>query len=176
MTERPEGAPNEPPAESDVVPDTEIDAIEEELEAEEADVEEAESELEEAEERASEELDEPSAVLIDEQGAEGGVAAGAAAGAAVPRRRSAQPPSVQRAPTQSELAVRVTDNSSRIFVIATVAIFVAILGYGLVGGVGGFLTTTPAPSAAPSVSAAPSESVVPSLSATPSTEPIPSPS
>jgi hypothetical protein len=64
--------------------------------------------------------------------------------------------------------VRVTDNSSRMFVIATVAIFVAILGYGLVGGVGGFLTTTPAPSAAPSVSIEPSASAGASESAAPS--------
>jgi hypothetical protein len=69
---------------------------------------------------------------------------------------------VQRAPTQSELAVRVTDNASRVFVIGTVVIFVSILLWGLIGGTGGFLTTTPAPTVAPTVSVAPSVSASPS--------------
>jgi uncharacterized membrane protein YfcA len=71
---------------------------------------------------------------------------------------------VQRAPTQSELAVRVTDNASRIFVIATVIVFVAILAFGLLGGGGGFLTTTPAPTVEPSVTVAPSVSAEASAS------------
>ena len=170
MTERPEGTPGAPPEEPEAAPEAETEtgapeaaaAATEEFAAETAtydperdaaEVDEIESELE-AEEAGDEDFDdeleeetvvplgvEPSAPLV--------AATGTAAG---PRRRQAPPPSVQRAPTQSELAVRVTDNASRFFVIATVVVFVAILLWGLVGGVGGFLTTTPAPTAAPSVS------------------------
>ncbi len=38
-----------------------------------------------------------------------------------------------RVPTQSELAVRVTDNQSRIFVIASVVVFAGILAFGAAG-------------------------------------------
>ena len=104
---------------------------------------------------------EPAEPLASEAGIddeyEEAVAPPSATGTAA-RRRGAAAPVVQRAPTQSELAVRVTDNASRIFVIATVVIFAAILAFGLLAGTGGLLTTTPPPTAAPSVSAAPSAS------------------
>ncbi len=146
--------------------DAAIDEIEDELEAEEA-------EPDELEDEAVQPLEDEA---VPPLGAE--PAAAAAAGAAVPRRRGATPPSVQRAPTQSELAVRVTDNASRFFVIVTVAVFVAILGFGLLAGNGGLLTATPAPpSAAPSVSVEPSSSgsAEPSASAEPSPEASASP-
>jgi hypothetical protein len=171
MTERPEGTPGASPDEPETAPEAETEtgapeaaeAATEELttetaaydpERDAAEVDEIESELE-AEEAGEDEFDDE---LEDETvvplGVEPAAPLVAATGtAAVPRRRQAPPPSVQRAPTQSELAVRVTDNVSRIFVIGTVVVFVAILLWGLVGGTGGLLTTTPAPTAAPSVSA-----------------------
>lgn len=180
MIERPEGTPEEVPTEPEAAPESEsatatpeaAAAATEELEAEagafqpetndaevdEAEVDEAEVELE-ADEAVPEELgeddleDEPVVLL----GAEP-AAAGTATGAAEPRRRGVQAPVTQRAPTQSELAVRVTDNASRFLVIGTVVVFVAILAFGLFAGNGGVLTTTPAPTAAPSVSAEPSAS------------------
>ena len=97
------------------------------------------------------------------------------AGAATPpgtaARRRAGAPVVQRAPTQSELAVRVTDNASRIFVIATVVVFSAILAFGLLAGNGGFFTPIPSPTVAPSASVVPSASVAPSASAAQSSAP-----
>ena len=49
-------------------------------------------------------------------------------------RQRGQPAATTRAPTPSELAVRVTDNASRIFVIATVVVFVGILLNGILFG------------------------------------------
>jgi hypothetical protein len=123
-----------------------VDEMEAELEAEEA----TEEELDDEEVEAAEAEDE---FEPGPASAAAGVAADAA-GSAVSRRRGAPAASVQRAPTQSELAVRVTDNASRFFVIGTVVVFVTILLYGLLAGSGGLLTATPAPpTAAPSVSA-----------------------
>jgi len=172
MTERPEGTPASPD-EPEAAPEAEMEtgapaaaaAEAEELTAETAaydperdaaEVDELEDELEaEADEDdgVDDELEEETVVPL---GVEPAAPLVAATGAAVPRRRQTPPPSVQRAPTQSELAVRVTDNWSRLFVIGTVAVFVAILAWGLVGGSGGLLTATPAPTAAPSASVAPS--------------------
>ncbi len=62
----------------------------------------------------------------------------------------------------SEIAVHVSDRASAVFVVAVVAVFIAIFAYGLVGGVGGFLTPLPtlaplaSPSPSPVVSASPS--------------------
>ena len=157
MTERPEGTPEAAPAEPEAPPEPETEtgapgaaaAATEELEAEagafepesdDAEVDEIEAELE-AVKAATDELDE--AELEDESVAPLGIEPAAplvaATGTAVPRRRGAPAPSVQRAPTQSELAVRVTDNASRLFVIGTVVVFVAILGWGLLAGSGGFI-------------------------------------
>ena len=112
--------------------------------------------------------------LEPEPGSAAAVAAAGAAGSAVSRRRGAPAASVQRAPTQSEIAVHITDNPSRLFVIATVVVFVAILAFGLLAGNGGLLTATPAPpTVAPSVSAEPSasSSAAPSESAEGSASP-----
>lgn len=173
MTERPEGTPGASPDEPETAPEAETvtgapeatEAATEELmvesaaydpERDAAEADEIESELEAEEREAGEEgefddeLEEETVVPLGVEPAAPLVAATGTA--AVPRRRMAPPPSVQRAPTQSELAVRVTDNASRFFVIGTVIIFVVILLWGLVGGTGGFLTATPAATAAPSVS------------------------
>ena len=66
-----------------------------------------------------------------------------------------------------------TDRPSRYFVIASVAIFAAILLYGLLGGHGGLLTPAPVPTAtAPeSASPEPSSSAGPSGSAAASGSP-----
>ena len=112
-------------------------------------------------------------------------AAGAAAGAAGARPDARRPdgrkPAAPAGPTPSETAVHVSDRASAAFVIVVVLAFAAILGYGLLGGVGGFLTPIPtpaplpseAPSTGPSVapSAAPSGSVAPNGSAAPSAVP-----
>jgi hypothetical protein len=181
MTERPEGTPAASPDEPEAAPEAETEtgapearaAAAEELTAETvaydperdaAEVDEIEDELDaEAgeDEGVDDELEEETVVPL---GVEPAGPLVTATGAAVPRRRQTPPPSVQRAPTQSELAVRVTDNLSRVFVIGTVAVFVAILAWGLLGGSGGILTATPAPTATPSVSAAPSESLEASAS------------
>ena len=174
MTERPESTPGASPDEPEAAPEAETvtgapeatEAASEELmadsaaydperDAAEADEIESELEGEEAEGDFEDELDELDEETAEPLGAEAPASAAAAAtgAAAVPRRRQAPSGSVQRAPTQSELAVRVTDNASRVFVIGTVVIFVAILLWGMVGGVGGFLTATPGITAAPSVSA-----------------------
>ncbi len=72
------------------------------------------------------------------------VPAAAAAGASsASRRRDKTPAATVRAPTPSELAVHVRENVSSVFVIATVAIFAAILLNGLLLGRGGFFTGLP---------------------------------
>jgi len=107
------------------------------------------------------------------EGAVPGAVARPAGGPGVRRRGTAVAPHV---PTQSELAVRVTDNQSRIFVIGTVVVFAAILGWGVFAGTGGVLTPVATPTVAPSVSAAPSASAAPSVSVAPSASPAASPS
>ena len=52
--------------------------------------------------------------------------------------------------TPGERAAKMTDRPSRYFVIVSVAVFVLILLYGLLGGHGGFLTPTPTASPEPS--------------------------
>jgi hypothetical protein len=78
----------------------------------------------------------------------------------------------------SEVAVHVGDSTSTAFVVVVVLAFVAIFAYGLLGGVGGFLTPIPTAAPAPIVSlppsAAPSDSLAPS--AAPSASGIASPS
>lgn len=147
MTERPEGAPDADPATTEEL-DAELEAVTTATEA----IEAADNEIADGFE------DEPFVPIGVEPGVEPDAPPVAATGATVPRRRGAPAPSVQRAPTQSELAVRVTDNSSRFFVIATVIVFVAIIGFGMLAGNGGLLTSTPAPTAVPSVSVGPSGS------------------
>lgn len=168
MTDRPEGTPD--PASDDPHDATEIEADGGERapdaevgdEGPEAEGDGADAESEDAEDTEVESGDD----VEDEAPESSGPGPGsdgdprASAGTTGPRQRAATPPSVQRAPTQSELAVRVTDNVSRYFVIATVVFFIGILLFGMLGGAGGLLTATPAP-----VTPAPSASVAPSASA-----------
>lgn len=168
MTERPDGTPGASPDEPEAAPEAETDtgapeapaalteelasdtaALDDEGDAAEDDEIEDELEAEEADDEDEAFEDEP----VEPLGSEPAAAAGAAATGAGARRRQVQPPSVQRAPTQSELAVRVTDNASRIFVIVTTIVFAAILAWGLLGGNGGLFSTPQTPSVAPSVSA-----------------------
>lgn len=186
MTERPEGTPEAVPAEPEAtadpnaetdaaaIEDADVDEIDEELEGDEADEDEANAadDLEAAETDEDELGDEFENETTEPLPGEPAVAAGTATTPSVSRRRGV-PPAVQRAPTQSELAVRVTDDASRFFVIAIVIVFVAILGFGLLAGNGGFFTATPVPSAAPSVSAEPSASASGSASAPATGSPAP---
>ena len=186
MTEPSSGTPSPLPAEpaEPAAQDPAI-ATDKTLEAElgeNGDIDEAEdgAAVEEGEEAASDELD----FDEEEEEAEGGAleAEGAAVEGTVPeaiarpagsaaRRRAGVAPVVPHAPTQSELAVRVTDNQSRIFVIATVVVFVGILAFGIFGGVGGVLTPRPTPTPVPSLTAAPSASAGASESLAPSASP-----
>ncbi len=151
MTDRPEGTPDPAPDDQDDATDIEADGGEPTPDDDGAEAGAAlESDVDGA--------DGPPESSGPEPGSDGGQRA--AAGTSGPRRRASAPPSVQRAPTQSELAVRVTDNVSRYFVIATVVFFIGILLFGMLGGSGGLLTATPAP-----VTPAPSASVAPSASA-----------
>ena len=158
MTERPEGTPEAVPSEPGAATEEieveagafppETDLLDAEGEAE------AEAEGEEDFEDATDGAlgDEPDAPLAAATGA----AAAAAAGVPVPRRRGTQAPVAHHVPTQSELAVRTTDNVSRVFVIGTVVVFAAIIVFGMLAGQGGLLTKPSAPTAAPTVSAQPS--------------------
>lgn len=138
MTDRPEGTPEEAPADSvepaEPTPATETKAV-----------------------AAPEPEPEPER--------EPGLATPAASTAA---KRRGPAPVAPRAPTPSERAVKVTDAPSRYFVVASVLIFVAILFYGLLGGHGGFLTASPTPTPVPSESAPASASPAASGSAAPS--------
>lgn len=156
MTDRPEGTPEPAPDDQDDATDIEADGGEPTPNDDGAEAgAELESDVDGADGTPESSGPESSG---PEPGSDGGQRA--AAGTSGPRRRASAPPSVQRAPTQSELAVRVTDNVSRYFVIATVVFFIGILLFGMLGGSGGLLTATPAP-----VTPAPSASVAPSASA-----------
>ncbi len=152
------------------------------LEAEEdvADTEDAEAEAEALAEAEAEEA----------EAAAGTTGAAGAAGAA--GRRFRRPTrAAAAAPSASELAVRVRDRASAVFVLASGATFVGILAYGLLFGAGGALSTTAEPiltdpplaspsgavSASPSGSpdASPSGSGSPSPSGSPSASPSGSP-
>ena len=174
MSERPEGTPEEAPAEPEAAQEAPVaeaavaEAPAPEAVAEETEVEEISAEELGDDDLADDELADDTVVPVDVESAAPPVVG---TGAAVPRRRGAPAPVAHRAPTQSELAVRVTDNASRFFVIGTVIVFVAILGFGLLGGNGGFLTNTPEPTVAPSVSAGPTPSASTEPSASTSAEP-----
>jgi hypothetical protein len=180
MTEPTPGTPSPLPAEptepaaQDPAIDTD-EALDADLE-ENGDGEETEAdELDLTEEDEAEESEEEA--LEGEPSAEGAVpeAVGPPPGGSAVRRRAGVAPVAPRAATQSELAVRVTDNPSRFFVIATVVVFVGILAFGLLAGSGGVLTPratpTPVPSLTASPSAAPSASAAASASPAASTSP-----
>ena len=177
MTEPSSGTPSPLPAESNepqgpdpaIAPDEDLEAdLDADEGTEEADSDEYELEEEGEDEEFEEGETEPGEPAAPEAAVPGAIAR---PGSTTVRRRGASAPVAQRAPTQSELAVRVTDNQSRYFVIATVVVFAAILAFGVFGGSGGLLTPRATPTVAPSVSAAPSASVVPSASPAPSTSP-----
>lgn len=134
---------------------------------------EPEDELEEDEDLEAEETEEGEEELEaqPQRGREERPVAGVAPG---PRRRGRQPvrPTVAP-PSVSEQAVRVHDRASGVFVIGVIAVFVAILLYGMLLGHGGFIsnlmpTPTPPPTPVPTVSAAPSASAGASESPAPS--------
>ena len=164
MTERPEGAPDTEPAEDaapgepEAAPEAETvtgapeaaAAADEELEGEAG---EFEAETEDAE--ADEIEDELEAEEAD--GRRGGRRRVRGRDERAARRRAGRcrrsrggrpdrapswraAPTAQRAPTLSEQAVHVADPASRLFVIATVVVFAAILAFGLLAGNGGLLT------------------------------------
>jgi hypothetical protein len=182
MSERPEGTPEEAPAdpvEPAPTPELDSDAVAEDELLDESGIDpELEPEFEPEPEwepvaDAEAEADLEAALPDDATPAE--IAAAAAAGS---RRRRGPAPTGPRVPTPSERAVRVTDTPSRVFVIASVGIFVLILLYGFVAGHGGLLTATPSanPSASAPASASPaaSTSTAPSSSAGSSSSAAPS--
>lgn len=112
-------------------------------------------------------------------------AAAPAAAASAPRRGKGKAAPVPQAapPSVSEQAVHVDDRFSSWFVIAMVAIFVAILAYGVLLGRGGIITDVLAtPKPVPTITIAPSPTATPtaapsaSASAAPSAAPSASPS
>ena len=160
MTERLEGTPEET-----TEPEPETAAIEPEPEPEAA-----EPEPEAAEPEPAEPEPEPAELAAEAAAAVAAVATGRA------KRREVAPAASLRAPTPSEVATRVTDPASRIFVIGSVVVFVAILVFGLVGGHGGLLTTTPSPTVRPVATLKPSPSASTRASVAPaSVAPSPSP-
>jgi hypothetical protein len=121
----------------------------------------------------ADELAEPGAQAVS------GTAARGAADAAPIGKRSRDRraiPTAGAAPTLSEQAVHIDDRPTAVFVIAIVAVFAAILVYGLLLGQKGFIsgffptptpivTPTPAPTATPTATPVPSVTVAPSASA-----------
>ena len=112
-------------------------------------------------------------------------AGGAAAGGRRSRDRKPRAGAPVVVPSLSEQAVHINDRASAVFVLAMVGVFVAIFGYALLFGQGGFVsnllptptpvvTPVPTPTAAPT--AAPSVTPAPSVTAAPSVTPAPSPS
>ncbi len=164
MTDRPEDPSNSKEIDPDVpaAPEPEPEAVTD-----------AELDREPADADASDEFDEADAedeaVEADDDAEATDEATEAVPGAATPtggRRRGAAPVK-PRAPTLSEIAVHVNEPWSKIFVIAVVAVFVAILLNGLLLGKGGLLTSSPAPQPSASAIASPSASASPAASASP---------
>jgi hypothetical protein len=167
MTDRPAGTPEPDPADADGLEpaetieaeaadgpefdaeplESEDDAIDDDLEAD-ADDDELDTGPDDYDEAVREVAGEPVATSA--------TAAGAAAVASRAKRRAQPPPT--RGPSPSEIAVHVREDVSKVFVIAVVAVFVAILLNALLAGNGGLLTATPSPTASPSESASPSGS------------------
>lgn len=113
-------------------------------------------------------------------GVAGGSAVAGARGAGARGRAGARSPFASGS-SPSDIAVHVGDSTSTAFVVVVVLAFVAIFAYGLIGGVGGFLTPIPtigpapsgslAPSAGPSASSGPGGSPAASGVASPSAGP-----
>jgi hypothetical protein len=100
-----------------------------------------------------------------------GTIAGPVVGAAAVVGRPTRGPTSSSAPV-AEPAIRINDRASKIFVIATVAVFALIFLNGMLLGTGGtfrpYITPSPAPSVSASPSVAASESPAPSGSIGPS--------
>ena len=173
MTDRPEDPSNSKEIDPDVpaAPEPEPEAVTD-----------AELDREPADADASDEFDEADAedeaVEADDDAEATDEATEAVPGAATPtggRRRGAAPVK-PRAPTLSEIAVHVNEPWSKIFVIAAIAVFVAIMLNGLLLGKGGLLTGTPTSQPSASAIASPSGSASPATSASPVASPSPVPS
>jgi hypothetical protein len=81
------------------------------------------------------------------------VGAAASGAAALPTAERRQATKAGVAPASiAEQAVHIDDRISTIYVLAAIAVFVAILLFGIVGGRSGFLTSDPPPSTAPTAS------------------------
>ncbi len=137
-------------------------------------------------------IPEPEAWTVGAEDPELGAAAAAPASAAAAGKdrggaKGTGPKQAQAAPSVASEAVKVSDRASAIFVIAVVAVFVAILAWGLIGGKNGFLgslmatpppveTVAPDLTAEPSVPASEAPSAPAPASVAPSTAPSPEPS
>ncbi len=126
--------------------DADIDAIEGDL-ADEAQADDIDAD--DDDEFEADDVDADEAAVDDYEAALREVAGedvGPAVAAPAPKRRSAAA-ATTRAPTPSEIAVHVREDVSKVFVIATVAIFVLILLNGVLLGTGGVLRplATPTP-------------------------------
>jgi len=174
VTEPRDRAPDEPiddeplePIDDDIdaeapIDDADVDEIEGEL------LDEAEAEAIEAEEAG---IDDYDAALREVAGEDVPVpATPAGRRPSVRGRTTGKAPA--RAPSPSEIAVHVREDWSKVFVIATVAVFVVILLNGVLLGTGGLLrplaTPTPIPTESPSASPSAGESESASPAASPS--------
>jgi hypothetical protein len=75
------------------------------------------------------------------------------------RRRGAAAPVTTTAPSLSERAIHIDDRVSKLFVVLTVLVYLAILLNGVFFGVGGLLSPSATPSPSPSAEESPSGSV-----------------
>jgi len=81
-------------------------------------------------------------------------------------------------PSISEQAVHIGDRASAVFVLAMVGVFVAIFGYALLFGQGGFVSNllpTPTPVVTPAPTAAPTAAPTPVATPAPTTTPTAAP-
>lgn len=111
--------------------------------------------------------------LEDDEGvddAEAVVAAGAGGRRSRDRKPKAGAPVV--VPSISEQAVHINDRASAVFVLAMIGVFVAIFGYALLFGQGGFVTNllptpvvTPAPTPVPSAAPTAAPTIAPTPAA-----------
>ncbi len=111
-----------------------------------------------------------------------------ARGSRAARRNAPAPAKSAAAPTPSELAVRIDDRVSMVFVVISVGFFILLFAYALLFGGSGALTPKPTPrpiptfapspsaTESPSASASVAPSVAPSASVAPSDSTGPSPS
>jgi hypothetical protein len=168
MTDPIERDPTLPPAAGEPAADADPGAAETEPEedSEQFEAEGAPSDYDDKDDAAYEAPDSSAAAGSSVLGAERGA-----------RGRPGAHQAITTGPSASEAAVHVGDPASAVYVVAIVLVFIAIFGYALIGGVGGFLTPLPTPAPAPSFgpTAVPSGSLapsaVPSASSAPSSSP-----